>query len=323
MIRSIIESETLEHFFWVGGKIDRFYKSDFGHIYFDLVDDRDRVRCMLHETHAGDITIDLKNHLEVEVYGDIHFYESRTEVQINVLDLRQTNASVDTRIPIEKLRAEGLYPPKRKQALTHIQRIGIITSRSSRAIGDFETTYQSAGERAVLAPLTWQLVHLEGERARQSIIDGITLLNENPEVDAIALLRGGGRYENLAVFDDVDVVRAICRSPKYIVTGIGHQRDRALADDVADHSAVTPTAAATFLADLCLRSRPVASSKLNANPVRKSTYSKRPETPAASINQPAQPSTKLQRGYNFLVIALLLLAIGAVMFLGFAILHTA
>ena len=37
MIRSIIEAETLENFFWAGGRIDRFYKSDLGHVYFEPV----------------------------------------------------------------------------------------------------------------------------------------------------------------------------------------------------------------------------------------------------------------------------------------------
>ncbi|MDE2635564.1 MAG: hypothetical protein OXI30_04300 [Chloroflexota bacterium] len=32
MIRSIIEAETLEHFFWVGGRIDRFYRSELGRV---------------------------------------------------------------------------------------------------------------------------------------------------------------------------------------------------------------------------------------------------------------------------------------------------
>ncbi len=43
MIRSIIEAETLENFFWVGGRIDRFYRSELGHVYFDLVDDQNQV----------------------------------------------------------------------------------------------------------------------------------------------------------------------------------------------------------------------------------------------------------------------------------------
>ncbi len=296
MLRSILEAETLEHFFWVAGKIDRFYKSDLGHIYFDLVDGNSSIRCMLRERQSGDIDFDLKNNLDIEVYGDIRFFERRAEAQINVLKVRAVAASTVNVSAVEVLRAEGLYPPQRKSAPYRIRRIGLITSRSSRAIGDFETTYQAAGQRAVLAPLTWQYVHLEGNRAQQSIIDGIAMLDNNPDIDVIAIIRGGGRYENLAIFDDIDVLRAISRSQKYIVTGIGHQRDHTLSDDIADHVAATPTAAATYLADLCLSS--------------------------SQSSAPSRPEPQPSRGYNVIVLALVALAIGAIMFLGYAILQT-
>ena len=292
MLRSIIEAETLEHFFWVSGKIDRLYKSDRGHIYFDLVDDIFSIRCMLHERQSGDLAFDLKNHLDVEVYGDIHFYESRAEAQISVLDVRAMDSSTDNISTVDALRAEGLFPPQQKPAPNDIRRIGLITSRGSRAIGDFETTYQAAGERAVLAPLTWQYVHLEGSRAQQSIIDGITLLDNNSEIDVIAIIRGGGRHENLAVFDEVDVVRAINSSQKYTVTGIGHHRDHTLADDVADYVAATPTAAAMYLAELCL------------------------------LNGRHSGRSNLLHGRDWLVILLAILAVVTLAFLGYAILQT-
>ncbi|MCY4145210.1 MAG: hypothetical protein OXF90_01960, partial [Chloroflexi bacterium] len=38
----------------------------------------------------------------------------------------------------------------------------------------------------------------------------------------------------------------------FVVTGIGHHRDQTLSDQVADHAAATPTAAAHFLASRCL-----------------------------------------------------------------------
>ncbi len=255
MLRSIIEAETLEHYFWVGGRIDRLYKSDLGHIYFDLVDNQTRIRCMLREEQAGDIHFDLKNHLDIEVYGDVRFYERSAEAQINVLKVRQTDDTIRAASAIEALRAEGLFPKVKKESPATIRRVGLVTSRSSRAIGDFETTYQEAGRRAVLAPLSWQYTLLEGERAAQSIVDGINAHDANPEVDIIVIIRGGGRTENLAPFDELDVLRAIIGCSKYLVTGIGHHRDHVLADDVADYVVATPTAAAIHAADLCMRSQ--------------------------------------------------------------------
>ena len=256
MIRSLVESETLEHFFWVGGKVDRLYRSDFGHVYFDLVDDRVRIRCMLRDERVGNIAFDLRNHMEVEVFGDVHFYERRGEAQINVMDLRAVEMEIAGASILEQLRSEGLYPPTKKAPPASIRRVGLVTSRSSRAVDDFQTAYQSAGERAVLAPLIWQFVILEGDRAAQSIADGILALDKNPEIDAIAVIRGGGRFENLAVFDDIHVVRAIISCDTFFVTGIGHHRDSTLADEVADYVTSTPTATAHYLASICLNAPP-------------------------------------------------------------------
>ncbi|MDE2855532.1 MAG: exodeoxyribonuclease VII large subunit [Chloroflexota bacterium] len=256
MLRSILEAETLEQFFWVGGKIDRFYKSERGHVYFDLVDDRTRIRCMLREERTAQFPFDLHNHLEVEVCGDVQFFEERAETQINVVDLRLSDESAGILPVIDRLRAQGLYPPTKRQPPARIRRIGMITSQSSRAIGDFESAYQSASQREVLAPVNWKYVKLEGDRARQSIVDAIVALDKDPEIDVIAIIRGGGRHENFAALNTYEIARAVSECKTFIVAGIGHHKDSTLTDEVANYAASTPTAAAHYIANLCLRLKP-------------------------------------------------------------------
>ena len=296
MLRSIVEAETLEHFFWVGGRIDRLYKSNRGHMYFDLIDAESRIRCVFWEERQGQIQFDLRNHLDVEVYGDVHFYERSAEAQVNVMDIRQAQGSAVAVGPIDQLRAEGLYPPVKKDPPTLIRRIGILTSRGSRATGDFETAYQEAGTRAVLPPVSWQYALLEGDRAAQSIADGIDALDANRDVDMIVIARGGGRSENLAPFDETEVLRAIIRCNTYVVTGIGHHRDHVLADDVADYVVATPTAAAVYAAEFSMKSR-------NARDRRKH----------------ATPDTTPQ--YRRAILALLIIAAGSLALLGYVLLQ--
>lgn len=256
MVRGVLELETRGSFYWIGGKVQRYYKSDLGHIYFTLVDDKKSIKCMLSDSQQGHIDFEIKNDIEIEVLGDVQVYEDRAEVQIQVINARLIeNNGIKTMSGIQQLKQDGLFPREPKPIPQPIRKIGIITSKSSRAVGDFENTYQIEGRSAVLAPFQWQYVMLEGERAIKSIIDGIQTLNLNPDVDVIAIIRGGGRYENLAVFDDVDIARAIVNSPKYIVTGIGHHKDSTLADQVADYAASTPTSVANYIAKLSLQSQ--------------------------------------------------------------------
>jgi exodeoxyribonuclease VII large subunit len=68
-------------------------------------------------------------------------------------------------------------------------------------------------------------------------------------VDVIVLVRGGGSRSDLAPFDAEGVARAITEMPVPVLTGIGHEVDRTVADAVAHTSAKTPTAIAALLVD--------------------------------------------------------------------------
>src|SRR5690606_35141874 len=65
--------------------------------------------------------------------------------------------------------------------------------------------------------------------------------------DVIAVVGGGGARTDLAAFDDEQVARVIALAPVPVITGIGHEIDRSIADEVAHTSAKTPTATARLL----------------------------------------------------------------------------
>ena len=69
-------------------------------------------------------------------------------------------------------------------------------------------------------------------------------------VELIALVRGGGARTDLAAFDGERIARAIAASPIPVWTGIGHETDRSVADEVAHTSFKTPTACADAIVDL-------------------------------------------------------------------------
>jgi exodeoxyribonuclease VII large subunit len=66
-------------------------------------------------------------------------------------------------------------------------------------------------------------------------------------LDVLALVRGGGSRTDLAAFDDEAVARAIAACPVPVLTGVGHEVDTSVADEVAHTSAKTPTACAQLL----------------------------------------------------------------------------
>jgi len=64
-------------------------------------------------------------------------------------------------------------------------------------------------------------------------------------------MRGGGSLEDLAIFNDELIARAIFELNTPLITAIGHERDITIADFVSDIRAPTPTAAANVIVETC------------------------------------------------------------------------
>lgn len=247
LVKALVEQETVGYPFWVGGYVSRHYVSDFGHQYFDINDGEYSINCFLRNTMRGSLDFEIANGLDIDVYGSLHVYERMARVQVEVeyaLLVDDSRYVMDATVQ-EQLAQQGLWPPVKKPLPEIVTRLGIVTSRRSDALHDFEDTYlkeRGTATRKVVDVL------LEGQQAPQQIAEAIQRLNRERQVEVIVVTRGGGRSADLAVFNDIRVAEAIARSEIPVVTGIGHQRDDTLADQVADLSTITPTAAALELA---------------------------------------------------------------------------
>jgi exodeoxyribonuclease VII large subunit len=94
-------------------------------------------------------------------------------------------------------------------------------------------------------------VRVQGDGAAEEITQGIEMLNRYPGIDVIIVARGGGSLEDLWVFNEEVVARAIYASKVPVISAVGHEVDYTIADFVADVRAPTPSAAA----ELVIRSK--------------------------------------------------------------------
>lgn len=234
---------------WVEGQISQISpKKDvfFGELR-DLVADkgfsihsrRPDVLAAVSELSAGDRVVAL-------VHPD--FWERSGKTSMDVLAIRKVGLG-ELLERIERLRQqlikEGLTLAERKQPLPFLPNlIGLITGANSDAEKD---VLQNAKARWPEVRFKVQHTPVQGDKAAPEIIRAIELLDADPEVDVIVLARGGGSFQDLLVFSDEKVVRAVasCKTP--IVSAIGHENDRPLTDEVADVRASTPTDAAKLI----------------------------------------------------------------------------
>ncbi|MGQ0840862.1 exodeoxyribonuclease VII large subunit [Actinokineospora sp.] len=144
---------------------------------------------------------------------------------------------------IERLRkllgAEGLFDPRRKRRPPFLPtRIGLITGRASAAEHD---VLANATARWPAVRFRVENVAVQGALAVPQILDALSILDKDAEVDVIVIARGGGSVEDLLPFSDEELCRAVaaCRTP--VLSAIGHEPDTPLLDHVADVRCSTPT----------------------------------------------------------------------------------
>jgi len=146
----------------------------------------------------------------------------------------------------EKLTREGLFDENRKRRIPQdLQKVAVISSTQAAGYADFiKIINERWGGLKIIVAHT----QVQGMVASDQIIRAIDFLNSQSELpDVIAIIRGGGSADDLAVFNDEKLVRAVANSRVPIITGIGHEIDQSLCDLAADFAASTPSNVAQIL----------------------------------------------------------------------------
>lgn len=249
---------------WVRGSISGLKRSANGHVYFDLVDpdesspsavlpialfanNKHRVNAILKKSGGG---VKMTDGIEIQIRGRLTYYprQSRMQLIMSLIDpaftLGQMTAQRDR--VLAALRSEGLLDANSRLARPVLPlRICLVTSSGSAAEADFLHEIASSTHPFEVTTID---TRVQGDEAVPSIVAALTSA-QTLDVDAIALVRGGGARTDLIAFDDELVARAIATSTLPIIVGVGHETDRSVADDVAHDAAKTPTACARFFID--------------------------------------------------------------------------
>ncbi|WP_410870553.1 exodeoxyribonuclease VII large subunit [Nocardia sp. A7] len=181
----------------------------------------------------------------VVVYGKLQFFTGRGTVSLRVTEIRAVGIG-ELLARIERLKAlltaEGLFDPRLKRPLPFLPAtIGLITGRASAAERDVLSVAQN---RWPAVRFVIRNTAVQGPSAVPQMLEALTELDRDPDVEVIVLARGGGSVEDLLAFSDEALCRAVAAARTPIVSAIGHEPDNPLLDLVADLRAATPTDAA-------------------------------------------------------------------------------
>lgn len=255
---------------WVSGQIRNLSRSANGHVYFDLVEpteggatpgsmlsvtllapERTMVNNQLKRAGGA---IRMEDGIEVRIKARLRWYEPRGVLQLRMSGIDPAftlgRLKADRDRVLAALSADDLLDANAAHPMPLVPlRVALLTSRGSAAHADVMSELSSSG-------LAFEIrlfdVRTQGLSAAGQVVGALTRIGEGvadgtSPVDIVLLARGGGATTDLAAFDDEDLARAIAALPVPVITGIGHETDRSVADEVAHTACKTPTAAAATL----------------------------------------------------------------------------
>ncbi|MDD3818756.1 MAG: exodeoxyribonuclease VII large subunit [Actinomycetota bacterium] len=235
--------EIVYHDIWLEGEVSNFYFHDKKHMYFDLKDEKSKIKVVMFQNSNKNLIFNIEEGLHIIINGYVSVYEKRGEYQIVALDANPVGKGALI-LAFEQLKAKlekkGYFDSVRKKNIPVLPgKIGVVTSVDGAVIRDIILVLEHRFENFHLIVRD---VNVQGITSSIEICEAIDDLCEYG-VDVIILARGGGSLEDLWAFNTEEVAEKIFNCPIPLISAIGHETDYTISDFVADKRAATPSVA--------------------------------------------------------------------------------
>ncbi len=261
LIRSLIEG-SLPDTFLITAEISSFNVSK--HCYLTLVDkDGDitsaKMDAVIWASRYMPIAaafreaagVELGKGIRILFEASVSFHEVYG-LKLNIINIDPSytigEMAVKRREILERLVSEGLKERNRSLEFPLVpQRIGIISSPRAAGYEDLITHLRENPYGYKFNCRLYEAV-MQGERAESSILGAIDKCrNDSSSLDVVVIVRGGGGDFDLRCFDSYEIAKAIANLPVPVISGIGHERDVTVVDEVSNKRGKTPTAVADLI----------------------------------------------------------------------------
>lgn len=216
-------------------------------VSFTLQDREEKaiLKCVMGIWEFRRIGLELEDGMEVKVGGGPRITKSYGSFALWVTSIEpvgEGSLKKAYQLLLKKLETEGLFTRKR-DIPNFISSVGVISSKDGVVIHDFLKNL-----RPLDIKVNFLNTRVEGKDAVDQLANAVAWFNKKmPELDAIAIIRGGGSLESMQAFNNEVLCREIFASKIPIIAGIGHDVDVPIACMVSDVSVSTPTAVANLI----------------------------------------------------------------------------
>ena len=237
----------------VEGEISNFKHHYSGHMYFNLKDEKGKIKAVMFKSDNENLKFNLEDGMKIIATGYVSLYEKEGDYQLYIRHIKESGLGNLYKAFEElkkKLESEGMFSESDKKPIPFMpKKIGVVTSSTGAAIRDIITVIK---RRFPPCNILIYPSLVQGSQAPMEICKGLNYLDSREDIDLIIAGRGGGSIEELFAFNDEEVARTIYKLRTPIISAVGHETDFTIADFVADLRAPTPSAAAELsVPDIC------------------------------------------------------------------------
>jgi exodeoxyribonuclease VII large subunit len=144
----------------------------------------------------------------------------------------------------EQLQSEQLFGRNKElPAPWDFSRVLVVAPHGAAGLGDFDAEAKRLHAYRVCEFL-YAHSRFQGAGAPAEILEAMQAGLERArqvQLDALIIIRGGGAVNDLAWLNDYELAKFVCLSPVPVFTGIGHERDSTVLDEIAHRSFDTPS----------------------------------------------------------------------------------
>ncbi|MEE8328971.1 MAG: exodeoxyribonuclease VII large subunit [Thermodesulfovibrionia bacterium] len=234
------------------------------HCYLTLVDKDEKtitaeMKAVIWANRYKSLSVEFKNATGIELTkgikilfeASVNFHERYgLKLTIHNIDPAYTlgELAIKRKEILERLIKEGLKDRNKSLEFPLVpQRIGIISSPTSAGYEDLLSHLKNNPYGYKFTCKLYETL-MQGDKAEESIIRTLNqCMDDSVYLDVIVMVRGGGAQPDLHCFDSYEIAKTIASLTIPFISGIGHERDFTVVDEVSNIRVKTPTAAADLI----------------------------------------------------------------------------
>ncbi len=245
---------------WVVAEIANI-NSRRGHIYLELTETNEQgqtiatCRAMIWQSQAkrllqrfeSETGSQLLSGQKVLILAEVSFHSQYGfSLVIQDLDPSYTLGELEQKLNQirQNLIKKGIYQQNKQLTLaTDFFRIAVIAPPQAAGLGDFRADADIL-QKHDLCEFKYFYSSFQGEAVEsemQAAFDAIDSLNQSKSYDALVIIRGGGAKLDLNMLNIESIAEKICLLSLPVLSGIGHERDNTIIDEVAHSRFDTPS----------------------------------------------------------------------------------